>query len=376
MKPHITKRNIILAVAAVATCCIAAYIAVGYGARSQPEEPIRVELSKVVATNSSSAAYYSGTIEAQKSIPLSFQTLGTVAEVNVREGQQVQKGDLLAKLDCQNNETALRMAEAKSKQADDAFRRFEPMYKNGNLPEIKMVEIETGRTEAALALKMAAKNAADCSIIAPESGIISDRSVEPGSSAIPGKAAVKLVTLDQVYASISVPEGEISKLRPGMRAEVAVEALQESYNTEAAADHGVPLSVSPKYLSAGGKKFSGVVTDSGVSANPLARTYNVRVLLNNPGRRILPGMICNVYIAGRALSRLLLVPPTAVSRDDAGQQYVYVVEPSGDKAQKRLVQTAGFAQGGVLVSYGLAEGETVVSGGVQKLTDGALVVKE
>jgi len=249
------------------------------------------------------------------------------------------------------------------------------MYKNGNLPEIKMVEIETGRTEAALALKMAAKNAADCSIIAPESGIISDRSVEPGSSAIPGKAAVRLVTLDQVYASISVPEGEILKIRPGIRATVEISALREDTGTNPGDSRGITLPVT-QYAPSHGGKFVGVVTDSGVSPNPLARTYNVRVLLNNPGRRILPGMICNVYIAGRALSRLLLVPPTAVSRDDAGQQYVYIVEPGGDKALKRLVQTAGFAQGGVLISHGLAEGETVVSGGVQKLTDGAYVEKE
>jgi multidrug efflux pump subunit AcrA (membrane-fusion protein) len=110
---------------------------------------VLVEVAQAVSVSGSAAAYYSGTIEAQKNIPLSFLTLGTVAEVKVREGQQVEKGDLLAKLDCQNNQTALQMAAAKSRQADDAFRRFEPMYKNGNLPEIKMVEIETGRTEAA-----------------------------------------------------------------------------------------------------------------------------------------------------------------------------------------------------------------------------------
>jgi RND family efflux transporter MFP subunit len=323
----------------------------------------------------SAAAYYSGTIEAQRSIPLSFLTLGKVLEVNVREGQQVQKGELLARLDCQSNETALSMAEAKSRQADDAFRRFEPMYKNGNLPEIKMVEIETGRTEATLALKMAAKNATDCSITAPESGIISDRSVEPGSSAIPGKAALRLVTVDRVYASISVPEGEISRIKPGMRAKVEVSALQEDNRTDPGDSRTITLPLSQPTPSRGGK-FIGVVTDSGVSPNPLARTYNVRVLVNNPGRRILPGMICNVYISNPGLSKLTLVPSTAVSMDEAGQHYVYVVVPGTKTVRRRPLQAVGFARGGILVSRGLAEGETVVSVGVQKLTDGALVTAE
>lgn len=345
------------------------------GPKPARQEAIKVELAQAVSVNSSAAQSYSGTIEAQKSIPLSFLTLGTVSEVNVREGQQVQKGELLARLDCQTNENALRMAEAKSKQADDAFRRFEPMYKNGNLPEIKMVEIETGRTEAALALKMAAKNAADCSITAPESGIISDRSVEPGSSAIPGKSALRLVAVDQVYAAISVPEAEISRIKPGLRAEVEISALQENRVQSPGEGRGTTLPLPAAAILRGGK-YKGSVTDSGVSANPLARTYNVRVLVNNPGRKILPGMICSVSISNHGLSKFTLVPATAVSMDEAGQQYVYVVEPGVKKARKRTVQTAGFAEGGILVSQGLAEGETVVSVGVQKLTDGAQVTTE
>jgi hypothetical protein len=62
--------------------------------------------------------------------------------------------------------------------------------------------------------------------------------------------------------------------------------------------------------------------------------------------------------------------------DEAGQQYVYVVEAGVNVARRRIVQTAGFSGGGILVSRGLAEGEKLVSVGVQKLTDGALVTAE
>lgn len=350
-------------------------ILAGCGGKQPDQAAIRVELSEVTAVSGRAASYYSGTIEAQKSIPLSFMTLGTVEVVTVREGQQVQKGELLAKLDCQSNENALRMAEAKAKQADDAFRRFEPMYKNGNLPEIKMVEIETARTEAGLSLKMAAKNAADCTITAPENGLISERAAEPGSSVIPGKAALRLVTVDQVYAAIAVPEGEISGIKSGMRAEVEISALQNNRDTGTSDSGSITLPLSRQTLAHGGK-FRGVVTDSGVSPNPLARTYNVRVLVNNPGRKILPGMICNVYISSPGLSKLTLVPATAVSMDEGGQAFVYVVGAADKTARRRLVQTAGFAKGGILISRGLAEGETVVSIGVQKLTDGARITAE
>lgn len=365
----------IAAIAGVLVAAITTFSLVsGRNKAAQPEQ-VMVEVTPAVSVSGSAAAYYSGTIEAQKTIPLSFRTLGTVADVNVREGQQVRKGELLARLDCQDNQNVMRMAAAKSRQADDAFRRFEPMYKNGNLPEIKMVEIETGRTEASLALMIAAKSVTDCDITAPENGIISDRSVEPGSSALPGRSALKLVTIDQVYAAISVPENEISRIRPGMQAEVEISALLAEHNAGAGDRGSIQLPLQQPSLSRG-NKFKGIVEDSGVSANPLARTYNVRVRVNNPARRILPGMICNVYVSGRGSSNFTLVPATAISTDDSGQKYLYVVEPGGNTVAKRLVETAGFARGGVLVSRGLTGGEIVVSGGAHKLSDGAHIAKE
>lgn len=339
----------------------------GCGGKDTGAAPVKVKLETVSTVTGRSASYYSGTIEARKTIPLSFLTLGTVAEVNVREGQKVEKGELLAKLDCQSNENSLRMAEAKSKQADDAYRRYEPMYKNGNLPEIKMVEIETAKTEAALSFKLAAKNAGDCSITAPESGIISERAIEPGSSAIPGKSAMTLVSVDQVYAAISVPEREISAIKPGTWAEVEIAALtQESpaTYTELTSFRDTPAPAT---------KLRGMVTDAGVTANPMARTYAVRVLLNNPGRRILPGMICNVHTASKDRTDMALVPATAINIGNDDRPYVYTVDLKEKIARKRIVETAGFANGGVVVSRGVSAGDIVVSEGAQKLSDGTTV---
>jgi len=330
--------------------------------------PIAVRLESVRAVSGSAASYYSGTIEARNSIPLSFLTVGTVSAISVREGQAVEKGQPLGTLDCQNNQSALRMAEAKNEQAQDAYRRFEPMHKNGNLAEIKMVEIETNRTQAEQALKLAQKSVADCVITAPASGIISRRDAEPGSSAIPGKPVLRLDSVDQVYASVSVPEAEIAAIKAGSWAEVEISALNPPDNEP---DRGTEFRDSPAAT-----RLRGVVADAGVSADPLSRTYSVRVLLNNPKRRILPGMLCSVYLTGQRRAAIALVPATAVSVDEAGRQFVYVAEQGNTVARKRVIRTAGFANGGILVSGGLSGEEKVVFEGVQKLTDGARIAAE
>ena len=214
----ITKKLITDAAAVFAVCLAAG------GCAKVPEnieEGILVKTAKV-RTNQAGRLYFSGTVEAGKKIDLSFLTPGTVFAVDAREGDRVRKGQLLSKLDCQDNVNAYGIAQSKARQAEDAFRRFEPMYKNGNLPEIKMVEVETAKTDSELAVKLAKKHVDDCEISAPESGIISRRSLEPGETAVPGRAVMQLVTIDKIYASVSVPEKEIKNIKKGMKAYVGI----------------------------------------------------------------------------------------------------------------------------------------------------------
>jgi RND family efflux transporter MFP subunit len=334
MKPTVSKLSLLL----VPLCCGCVRHA------TVAEPPVKVTAVTVLANGANAGLYYSGTIEADKNISLGFLTSGRVLEVDAREGDRVTKGQVLAKLDCQSNEDSLKIADAKAKQAEDAYNRFEPMFKNGNLPAIKMVEIETGKTQAEMALKLAQKNADDCTLCAPEDGLISARSVEPGDTAAPGMAAFRFVTIDNVYASISVPEKEISSVRRGLPATV---------------EYG------PKNL-----RLAGAVSDVGVSADPLSRTYNVRITLHNSGSALLPGMLCNVYLGATANGvRGIVIPATALKLDAGGGQFVYVIDTQTKRVRHQPVATEGFVHGGVKISAGLAGGETIVAEGAQKLDD-------
>jgi RND family efflux transporter MFP subunit len=234
------------------------------------EIPLKVETFKITEASAQKGLYYSGTVEAGKNITLSFLNIGTVESVYVREGDKVKKGQILANLNSQNAKNAMDMAKEKALQAEDAFKRFQPMYEHGNLPEIKMVEIKTSKNQAELAAKIAKKNYNDCYLYAPCDGFVSESNIEPGDNIIPGKTVIKIVSVDKVYAVISVPEKEIQKIKKGMDAEVEVSENEI--------------------------KLKGTVADVGVSADPFSRTYTVRILISNPTGEVLPGMLCNVYI--------------------------------------------------------------------------------
>ncbi|MFA7073652.1 MAG: efflux RND transporter periplasmic adaptor subunit [Endomicrobiaceae bacterium] len=336
------KKNIFLLLFCMAFMC-------SCGNGSTVTNPVfKVKIFKVSESSIQTGLDYSGTIEAGQDISLSFLAMGTVEQINVREGDKVSKGQLLAKLNGVSSLNALQIAKEKAAQAEDAFRRFQPMYEHGNLPEIKMVEIKTAKTQAELAVKIAQKNLEDCSLYAPETGFISEKNLEIGDNVIPGKTVMKMVNVDKVYAVISVPEKEIQKIKQGMIAYV-----------EFSENNGI--------------KLKGTVADVGVSANPLSRTYTVRISIMNNKTEALPGMLCNVYIENNKKVYGIVIPAAAVKIDESGSECVYIVDSVSKKVHKQNVKTEGFRKGGIIISSGLKINDLVVSEGVQKLDDNTLI---
>ncbi len=100
----------------------------------------------------------SGTIEAERSAALSFGVPGTIQEVRAADGARVVRGRVLARLDARTFQDAVGIAGLEVERAEDAARRLEPMHRNGTIPDIKWVEVDTGQRQARLALSMAKKS--------------------------------------------------------------------------------------------------------------------------------------------------------------------------------------------------------------------------
>jgi len=177
-----------------------------------------VVVAAVVKADGARELHLSGTLSAERSIALSFATLGTVEQVLVQEGQSVAQGQLLANLAPKSYQDALGIAEARAKQAEDAYRRLLPMHQNKTLPEVKFVEVETGREQAQLAVSLARKNLADTELRAPVRGVVASRHAEPGMNAAPGFPAFTLVQTGKMTATAPVPEMQIARITRGAAA--------------------------------------------------------------------------------------------------------------------------------------------------------------
>jgi membrane fusion protein, multidrug efflux system len=307
---------------------------------------INVEVKTTTNYDGRQEIAYSGTIEESETTPLSFSGIGTVARVLVSEGDYVKKRQLLAVLNDETYKNAYEMSSATLKQAEDAYKRLLPMYKNGNLPEIKLVEVETGLQQAKSATAIAQKSLNDCKLYSPVDGVVGKRSIEPGMSALPNLTSINIVKIEKVFARVPVSENEISLVKKGNKAKIKIAAL-------------------------GNSEFIGNVEEIGVMADPLAHTYKIKIGIANGNRQIKPGMICNVVLDKPSQTAGLFVKSRSVLVDEQGRNFVYAVNQN--KAVKKYVKTGKLLNNGVEITEGLEAGEQVVVTGQQKLVDGSLV---
>lgn len=336
-----------------ALCAILAILVVGPACRSAKIEapeaaPLKVVVQKARPAEESRAFTYSGTIVESETIPASFSVTGTVARVLVREGQPVAKGQLLAEIDDATYKNTFEMMRVAEKQAEDAFTRLSRMYRNGNLPEIKYVEVESALARARAASAVARRSLDDCRLYASASGFVGKRSIDPGMIALPNIASITIVKIDRVFARVPIPENDIAGVRKGDPATVRIGAL-------------------------GVRSFEGTVEDVGVEADVLAHTYKIRIALDNPEGAMKPGMVCTASLQSPGRSRGPVVPNEAVLVDETGRNYVFTLDDARRQALRTPVKIGALLGDGLEIVEGLAAGTEVVVSGQHRLTDRAAV---
>ena len=310
------------------------------------DEAVKVEVTQVKTATADRTSRYSGTVEEESGTLLSFAVGGTVSRVLVDEGDRVGKGQLIATLDAEQLTHNHAAAQAALAQAEDAYRRMEQLHGKGSLPEIKWVEAQTALERARASEQTARRQLADCRLYAPFSGVISKKFAEKGQNVGAGTQIAKLVAVGRMKVKIAVPEGEMAQISVGQKADVTVEALDTA-------------------------PIQGTVTEKGVAADPLSRSYEVKISLPKAGEKLLPGMVADVALRGGTSPAACILPAHIVQIDERNNEFVWLAVKG--KAVKRIITVGGFTADGVTVTSGLADGDMVITAGAQKVSEGMRV---
>ena len=364
----------------------------------QTAVPVQVRTPAVVEQTESVSA--SGSVEGSETADVAFLVAGKVARVLVEEGQHVTKGQLLAEIEptdyrnafnaatgqkdaaqavAQRADAGLRKQELEQarinfEHAEDEYKRMKFLVERKSLPPNDFQKYEAAYKDAKERYEMALegtrkedrtsaeaqaraaeaqaseerKRLDDTRLLAPISGNISMRRVDPGQTVAAGTAVFSIVDLNPAKVRVGVPEAEIAKVKLGAKATITLPSLA-------------------------GRQFEGRIGIIGVAAEAASRTYTVKIIVPNPGPVLLAGMVAEAQIIGRSTVHALTIPGEAIVHDPQGAPTVFVYSPDRKRVYAHKIDVGPPIGTEVEIRSGLDGGEQVVVGGQQKLREGMLV---
>ena len=307
---------------------------------------------------------YAGEIRAGETADLGFEVPGRIVEFLVIEGQEVEKGDLLARLDPADFQAQLDQADATFRQAETTYERFKEIVERGAVSR-QDLDLRKRNFEVAEAdLAKAQKAVNDTRLVAPFAGNIGRTLVDNFVNVQAKQPVLVLQDTTKLEVVITVPEQDWSRANPNLTKEERTELVTPM----------VSLSTFPD------REFPARISELATVADPVTRTFEVRARLDNPPDvTIMPGMTANVSITvpeggtSGGADKAVIVPANVVVSDDQGNSTVWKIDPDTMTVSRAQVQLGDLAGGDVRVLSGLNAGDRIATSGVHNLREGMQV---
>ncbi len=325
-----------------------------------------VKYQVVSYKNANQSRTFSGTAQTEKIVNLSFRSTGIVTELNIRLGQRVRKGQLLAKLDNVQArlayEQAVTQVNSSKSQMNTAKLNLDcvrSLYEKGSasLSDFENAKngfktAQQGYQSAKRGLDIQAQQIKFGYIYAPANGIISSVSTEVDENVAVGKVIATLNAGKTMEIELGLPESVINKVSEKMPVDIQFSALKDQV-------------------------FKGMVREVAPSASNNTATYPVKISILTPSNLIKSGMATDVtfhFKTDKTSAQKIIVPTNVVGEDSNGN-FVFVLKGQGDTVtvQKQKVTIGKLTTDGFEIKEGLKVGDKIATAGLQSLLNGQKV---
>lgn len=295
-------------------------------------------------------------VRSSRSVELSFNVPGVLAELNAVEGKPVAKGQVLARLDSRELKLRVDSDRAAFDLAESEFERGEKLLQSDVIAAAELDRLRAELEKARAALAASRKALEDATIRAPFDGVVSRRLVENFENVQAKQPIVLLQAMGTLEVVIDVPEPLVQQARG---------------STKDGGGAGLRFDAKP------GKLYPVAFKEFSTEADAKTQTFQAVFSLERPEDiNVLPGMTATVVVQRRAAPEsgaVFILPPLAVVADQEGGNMVWVFDQEQGKAVKREVRIGVMRSDGLEVVSGLETGERVIVSGVAQLHEGMAV---
>ncbi len=358
MKKPSRKQVYIAAVIGLVILCTGAFLFKTTATKTavvKAEKP--VVQAKTVKTMASGQNYtYSGEVRGRYESQLSFQVGGKVIRRNIELGKRVEAGEVLMEIDPRDvqqsvnaGSAAVQAANAQLELAEKNLTRYRNLYEEKVVSRAQLDQYQSAYDAAVAAVRQASAQYAQGSnqlgysvLYSDKAGIVTSIKAEVGQVVGAGQPVVTVIQEGEKEIELSIPENRIEDIRKAAKIKIAFWAL-------------------PNVSS------DGQIREIAPMADPVSRTYKVRVMILNPIPAINLGMTSSVAVTVPSQDQSIYVPLAAILQTKETPA-LWVIDNGA--VHLRPVTLGTFGKDQVQVLGGISQGELVVTAGVHKLTEG------
>jgi membrane fusion protein (multidrug efflux system) len=343
--------NLLIAVLALSSIAIIPGCGTGEASINDEAEvraatPVPVEVTIPVRADIFATYHATSTIESDADAPVLARVPGEVVQILAEEGDMVEAGQVLARLDGERLRLEMLSARADHERASKELDRYDDLAERGLVSAAMYDGLKFDVDALRAKYDLANLNYGYSEIRATISGIVSSREIKLGQSIESNSVAFQITDTSELVAYLQIPQSELAKFSSGHRAGLQVDAMPDV-------------------------EFSAIIARISPTIDTRNGTFRATAIIDNAAADLVPGMFARFTIAYERHADALLVPGNAVVEED-DEASVYVVTDGA--VALRVVETGITSGDQVEILSGLADDEEIVVVGHSGLRDGSKVL--
>ena len=292
-----------------------------------------------------SFATIQATVKSDDIVMASSEIGGRLLNVTVKEGQNVDKGQLIAITDLVSVDKQIAELETSLELAITTYERQKRLWDQNVGSEMQYLQAKNNKERLERSLETISHQKTKAKVYAPISGVVDHVFLKAGELAGPGAPIAQILNTQKVKVVADVPESYLNKIKKGEAVTVQFPAID--------------------------KEFQSKVTLIGRTINPSNRTFTVEIDLQNKNRMLKPNLLAVMLINDNAQEDVISIPIELVQQEVSGRSYVFIKDENNEGlyAKKVIVETGLSYDGNIIITSGLKGGEDMIVTGARGLAN-------
>lgn len=313
-------------------------------------EPALVELDTIKKQDLKHFTVFQGNVGTRNQVTATAEVSGRILKLMVEEGDQVNQGDLIARLDTELIDRQMAEVETTLSLARDVFQRQKRLWDQNIGSEVQFLEAQNSVERLKRNMEVLETQKSKSVVRAPKSGTLEELLLRTGEFVSPGTPIGLIVDTRNLKLSVNIPENYLPFVNRGDRVTIDFPSL--------------------------GSTIEASISRIGSSIDPENRTFTVEANLPTGLAKVKPNLMASISLNDRTAENAIVIPLNIVQNEIGGKSFVYVAEEINGKmeAKKRYITTGLSYRGRIEVTSGLMEDELLIVRGHQDVTDQQLLV--